>query len=366
VAIGFGVFLLATLAVVQRNLLGWLELDDPTARANLVAFDILPDQRADVEAAFSEHGAEAPLFVPIVTARLDAINDSAVTEIARDAGRQAQSWAMRREYRNTYRAEVTETERLLEGEWWDAPREEGSLPRISMELDVANDLRVGIGDRITWNVQGIRIETRIASLRSVEWARFDTNFFVVFEPGVLEDAPQSFVTVARVPDATARAQVQRQIVLRHPNISMIDLATIQATLERIVGRVALAVRLMAGVGLVAAAFVLFGAIAAARFQRARESALLRTLGATRGEIRQILFTEYVALGSLGAFIGVVLGAVAGWLVTTRSFDLPFRLPVLELILIWAGVAAFAALLGTANSRDALRDTPLAALRMAAE
>jgi putative ABC transport system permease protein len=233
-----------------------------------------------------------------------------------------------------------------------------------MEMGLAADLGVAPGDRITWDVQGVSIETRISSLRRVDWARFDTNFFVVFEPGVLDDAPQSFVTLAHVRDATARAAAQRELVLRHPNVSTIDLAAIQATLERIVGRVAFAIRLMALVTLAAGTIVLFGAISAARFQRVRESVLLRTLGATRAQVRRILLTEYIALGSLGGVVGTGLGAVAGWALITRIFHLPFQLPVVTLILAWFGVALFAGVLGMASSRDALRSTPLAALREA--
>jgi putative ABC transport system permease protein len=364
VAIGFGVFLLASLWVVQRNLLGWLALDGAAQKPNLVAFDIQSDQRADAEAILAAHGVSAPNFVPIVTARITKINDTPARELLETRARGIEPWTLRREYRNTYRAQLTDAEELVAGEWWESARQPSQLPRISMEMGLATDLGVGLGDRITWDVQGVPIETRISNLRRVDWARFDTNFFVVFEPGVLDSAPQSFVTLAHVREMTARAAAQRELVLRHPNVTTIDLAAVQATLERIVARVAFAIRIMALVTLAAGAIVLFGAISAARFQRVRESVLLRTLGATRSQIRRILLTEYIALGSLGGVVGTVLGALSGWALVTRLFHLPFRLPVITLILAWFGVALFAALLGIANSRDALRSTPLAALREA--
>src|SRR6185436_1881049 len=106
-----------------------------------------------------------------------------------------------------YRDTLVASEQLIAGEWWPAHARTASpgarggdavLPRISVEEELANELGVGIGDRLTWDVQGVMIETRIASLRKVKWARFEPNFFVVFEPGVLDNAPQTFVTLAHV------------------------------------------------------------------------------------------------------------------------------------------------------------------------
>jgi putative ABC transport system permease protein len=223
---------------------------------------------------------------------------------------------------------------------------------------------VKVGDRITWDVTGVPLESVITSVRTVEWARFETNFFFVFEPGALDHAPQSIVSLVRVANDTARAAAQREIVQRHANISVVDLATVQRSLQRIIDRVSTAVRIMAAFSVAGGALVLIGAIAASRFQRVRESALLRALGATRAQIRNILLVEYAALGALAALTGVALAAVAGWLLTRFLFELDFTLPGFALAVIWLLVTAAAALLGMLNSREALRDTPLAALREA--
>jgi putative ABC transport system permease protein len=110
--------------------------------------------------------------------------------------------------------------------------------------------------------------------------------------------------------------------------------------------------------------VLFGAIAASRFQRVRESALLRALGATRAQIRNVLLVEYAALGALAALTGVALGAVAGWLAMRFLFEMEFTLPLAALAGIWLAVTVAAAMIGMFNSREALRRTPIVALREA--
>jgi putative ABC transport system permease protein len=270
-------------------------------------------------------------------------------------------WAVRREYRHTYRAQPTSSEKIIEGKWWTGPHKPGYIPEISVEADLLKNLSARLGDRIVWDIQGVQIETIVTSVREVDWARFDTNFFVVFQPGVLETAPQTYVALVQVnPDSSSA--LQRDVSLAHANISAIDVGSVQRTLERIVGRVAFAIRFMALFSVIAGALVLLAALAAGRYQRIRESALLRVLGATRNQVRGMLLTEYIALGTLAGFAGVLLGGVAGWLLVRFTFKVEFRLPILALLLLWLAVAAMSALMGIYTSRDALAGTPLEVLR----
>ncbi|MGH7448122.1 MAG: ABC transporter permease, partial [Longimicrobiales bacterium] len=364
-ALGFGVFLVATLWVVQQNLLSWMQAEDGGPQPNLVFFDIQRDQIDTLRALFNAHADAPPDLVPIVPARLSAIEGRSVDQLLEERPRRVEPWALRREYRHTYRDSLTRTETVVEGDWFDrAAAAPPGVVRVSIEQNVARNLDVGIGDRITWDVTGISVESVVTNIRTVDWARFETNFFVVFEPGTLEQAPQSSVSLVTVENDTARATLQREVVQRYPNISVVDLATVQRTLRRIVDRVTFAIRFMAAFSLGAGALVLFGAIAASRFQRVRESALLRALGATRAQIRGILLVEYASLGALAGLTGVSLAALAGWLLTRLLFDMPYTLPLASLTLIWLLVSLSAAVLGMLNSREALRSTPLTALREA--
>ena len=360
-AIGFGVFLVATLYVVQRNLVEQFALDASPDRPNLVLFDIQVDQRDGVAALLRERGVHPGDPTPIVPARIARVNGRLPDSLT-------DRWATRREYRNTYRDTLVESEELVSGVWWQGPRHltPGTYPRISMEEEVARELGVGIGDRITWNVQGVEIETQIASIRRVAWARFAPNFFVVFEPGVLERAPQTFVTLTRIDDPTRRAELQRDVVLAYPNVSALDLTLVQRALDGVLSSVSLAVRFMALFSIGAGLVILIGALAASRFQRLREAVLLKTMGATGGQVRSIMLTEYVAWGSLAALIGVLLAGAAGWALVSQLFESACRLPLLELAGVWIVVCVLTAVVGLANSREALRGTPLGVLRELSE
>ncbi|MBI2537567.1 MAG: FtsX-like permease family protein [Gemmatimonadetes bacterium] len=381
-AVGFGIFLIATLYVAQRNLLDQLRLDTRPNRPNLVLFDIQKDQIEGTRAVLGERGIPLLQQTPIVTARLAAINGQTVQQLlAAPDGYRRSRWALRREYRNTYRDTLVATEELVAGAWWgartaaEAAAAAGAAGRtatssaasaasaaISVEQDLAQELGVTLGDRITWDVQGIQVETRVTSLRRVTWARFEPNFFVVFAPGVLEAAPHSFVVLTRVADHTARAEVQRDLVLRYSNIAAVDLTLLQETLDSVLGSVSLAIRFMALFSIVSGLLVLTGAIATTRFQRMRETVLLKTLGASQRQIIGITLTEYSALGALAGLTGVLLAGVAGWALMRFFFEVPFRLPSVPLGGLAVAAALITMVVGLANSWHVFGRTPLAVLR----
>src|SRR5690606_12859127 len=160
----------------------------------------------------------------------------------------------------------------------------GAVVDISIEEELSTDLGVGLGDEIVWDVQGVPLRSRVRSIRSVDWARFEPNFFVVFAPGPLERAPHSLVSLARIAVPALRGTLQRAVAERFPNVTSIDLTLLQAAIEQLVERVSLAIRFMAVFSLATGVLVLIGAVATSRYQRVREGALLKTLGATRSQV----------------------------------------------------------------------------------
>lgn len=363
-AIGFGAFLLGTLYLVEYNLLRQLRLTGGPARPNLVLFDIQPDQLSLVKRELESAGLPIIGPTPIVPMRIRSIKGRPVTAFLADTIRsregRSNAWAFRREYRSTFRDTIVASERVVQGRWWRAG--EASAGQISIEQDVARELGVGLGDEIVWDVQGIPVSSRIASVREVDWARFEPNFFVVFAPGTLEAAPRTFVTLTRVASAAERGRFQRALAERFPNLSTLDLSMLQEALERLVDRVALAIRFMALFSLAVGALVLVGALASSRYQRVREGALLRTLGATRRQVLGVIFTEYLALGLLAALVASVLAVAAGWAAARFLFEGPFSLPVLSLIALGSAIVSLTVVVGVSNSRDVVRRAPLEVLR----
>ena len=365
-ALGFGAFLLGALAVMQDNLLRHFSLDGGIGRPNLVFFDIQPDQLADVESRIRAAGFPMQPEVAIVPMRIRSVKGRSAREILsdttphRDDEDRIQPWAVRREYRSTYRDTVVGSERVVVGDW-PATAPPGTVP-VSLEAGIASDLQVTVRDTIVWDIQGVPVTSVVSSLREVSWARFEPNFFAVFPAGVLEEAPQSHVLLVRVDDPAAMGHLQREIVERHPNVTTIDLTSLQRTIEKIVGSVILAVRFMALFSLATGLVVLVSALATSRYQRVREAALLKTLGATRRQVTWVMVTEYAALGLLAALVATGLATLGGWAIMKWVFELPFTVP-------WAAFAALAAALvvlpvltGFWSTMDLFRRTPMEVLR----
>ncbi len=364
-ALGFGAFLISTLYLVQHNILRRFTTAAAESRGNVVFFDVQQDQAAGLDSIIRSRGNEVVQTAPVVTMRIAAINGKRITDmpVARERGGRA-GWAFRREFRSTFRDKPAASETIVVGKWFgaNALRAAQDTGEISLEEGIAKELIVKVGDIIIWNVQGVEIPTRITSLRKVVWTRFEPNFFVVFAPPVLRDAPRQYVLLTQVKDQQNVSPLQRAVVNRFPNISSIDLTSIKRTVDRIVGRVSLAIRFMALFSLAVAIPVLFSAVAATRRARVREGVLLRTLGATRGQIAKILLAEYSLLGVLGGLTGMLLSMAGGWAVVRYLFKMPFTLPFAPITGIAAVIVALTLLIGLLAGRDVFRETPIAALR----
>ena len=218
-----------------------------------------------------------------------------------------------------------------------------------------------LGDVITWDVQSVKVPSRLTSTREVNWSRFEPNFFAVFQPGALEAAPKQFVVLASVPRAQVPV-IQREAVRRYPNVSSIDLSLILETIMKIIDRVSLAVRFMAVFSLAMGIPVLFSAVAATRRARVREGVLLKTLGATRAQIGRILLAEYAALGVLGALTGMLLSFGGAWALQKWVFERPFDPAGAAAPVIALAMLALAVVIGVLSGRDVFRETPMGALR----
>ena len=370
-ALGFGVFLIGTLYQVQRNLLRSLNTRLDQARANVVFFDVQEPMLADVDSMIRASGHQIIETTPIIRMRIASINHKPLPRYApldstrdstTDSTRRRGGWAGNREYNSTYRDTLTAAERVTQGKWFATTHAAGTLPEVSVEASVAAQLRLRVGDTVTWDVQGVDVPTRVTSFREVQWANFQTNFFVVFSPDALTRAPKQFVVLADARDPASIARLQGAIVSRYPTISSIDLTLVRKTILDVIGKVTTAIRFLALLSLGLAIPVLFSAVSATRRQRLREGVLLKTLGATRQQIGRIMLSEYALLGGLGALAGVVLSTFGAWALIHWIFKSVFIPVLLPMLLVGLGMMALSITIGLLTSREVFAETPMAALR----
>ena len=361
-ALGFGAFLVSTLYLVQANLLKQFDVTAAQSKANLIFFDIQEDQREGLDSILEAQGQHALAYTPIVTMKVATINGRTPAQWAASQGIRADNWALRREFRSTFRDTLVATEKLVSGKWFGSAHLPDSLSELSLDQSPAQEMHVKLGDIITWDVQGVLVPSQLTSLREVNWGRFEPNFFAVFEPKALKDAPKTFATVAAVESDSTIALLQRSSVTRFPNISSMDLSLVRRTIGQIIEKVSVAVRFLALFSLAMGIPVLFSAVAATRRDRLREGVLLKTLGATRRQIGRILLSEYALLGALGAFAGMALSFLGAWGLVHFVFEGTFAPALLPAAMIAVAMMALAIAIGLLTSRDVFRETPMAALR----
>ena len=332
------------------------------ARPNLLFFDIQDDQFGPLQTLLKEQGAPSQANAPIVTMRLKSLKGRSVEEWLRDGTSEIPSWTLRREYRSTFRGGLNDTEVVTSGTFVGRATETDTVIPISLEEGLAKDLEMGLGDELEFDVQGVTVAARVTSLRRVEWRRMSPNFFVVFPEGVLEAAPKFYVVAAKAAGPAESARIQQAVVAAFPNVSALDLALVLQTLDGIFSKVQFVVQFMSLFTVATGVIVLAGAVATGRFQRMRETVLLRTLGASRAQLVQIQLVEYAVLGLLGALVGGGLAYGAGAALAVWVFKAPVILPVLPLVGAVGAVMMLTMVTGWLSGRGITRHPPLEVLR----
>lgn len=361
VSIGLGTALICTLFFIQGILLNRVSLAATDQQPNMVLFDIQSGQKDSVVNLAQQQGLPAEGTVPIVTMRLEAINNVTPETLRDDSTMKMQRWVFSREYRVTFRDSLTTSEKIKKGNWTGTAKEGGPI-YVSLEEDFAERNSIGIGDTMHFNVQGVVMPTIVGSLRSVDWNRMQTNFLVVFPKGVLEEAPQFHVLLTRVPSVEASARFQQAVVRQFPNISIIDLGLVLSILNDIMDKIGFVIRFMAGFSILTGLIVLIASVLISKYQRIQENVLLRTLGAQSRQVFIITALEYFILGAMAAATGILLAAGSSWALAEFMFETVFTPQLFPVLLVFIAVCMVTVAIGLFNSRSALQRPPLEILR----
>lgn len=359
-ALGFGSFLVSTMLLSERTLLNQIDLASTEGRPNLVFYDVQPAQVDSVESLIQ--AANLPVIdkVAMISMRISSINGRGIEEIREDSTLDY-SWAHRREYRSTYRDFLSESETVVSGAFDPVYEGSGRVP-ISVEQDVASQLGVEVGDSLGFNIQGVQFDTRISSIREVDWRQMQTNFFFVFPEGAINDAPAFHVVMSRTETEAESAAIQAEVVQSFTNVSSIDVSVVLSVFEAIFSRISFVVRFMALFSILTGLLVLSGAVLISRFQRIEESVLLKTLGASRKTVLRIMSVEYLVLGLAGAVTGVGLSLISGWAIAYFVFDSSLVVPFVPLAGIVFAVVVLTLIVGQLNSRGIYEKEALEVLR----
>ncbi|WP_194852688.1 ABC transporter permease [Nonlabens antarcticus] len=363
VAIGLGTFLISTLFFTKDILLAKTEIGQASDKANLITMDVQPEQLSEVVNSFKYSNLPVIDNIPIVTMRMHSINDQLVNNLRADSTAQIRGWILSHEFRTTYRDELIASEEVLEGKWIPSQNAEETI-QISISDNLAEDAKLSIGDPVVFNVQGVLMETIVGSIRKVDWANLQINFSIVFPEGVLEDAPQFNVLTTYAATEKESAGLQQDLVQKFPNVSIIDLRQVFTVVDDILNKVSWIINFMAFFSILTGIIVLIGSVRTSKYQRIKESVLLRTLGAKNKQILTITALEYLFLGILGSLVGILLALVSSFLLALFIFKEPFTPSVLPFLVFLPGISILVLAIGLSNIRSVLKSSPLEVLRKA--
>lgn len=362
-SIGLGTALITTLYFIQALLISQVEITTDNDRPNLMVFDIQSHQVEELAELTRSYDLPVLQQVPVVTMRIESINGLTLEDVVSDTteDNRRRSSPYRREWRVTYRDSLIESEKIVRGEMKN-PNNAEELPQVSLEDEYAKRNKIEIGDTIVWNVQGVPISTTLGSTREIDWERVQTNFLGLFPSGVLEQAPQFHVLITRVKDVEEGALFQREVVKNYPNVSVIDVGLILNTLDNILSKISFVIRFMALFSILTGLLVLVSSVILSKFQRIKESVLLRTMGASKRQIFSINSLEYFFLGSLASLSGIILSLLASWGLAYFTFNSTFIPDLLPIVLVYISITSITILIGLANSRGIVSKPPLEVLR----
>jgi len=360
-AIGVGTFLISTLYFTKDILLDQASLETNSNSPNMILLDIQTEQKEAIAKSITNNKLQVLDDIPIVTMRVQSLVGSPVNTIRKDTASRVKGWILDHEFRVTYRDSLIASESLEQGNWTTEVGKTDLVP-ISISDNFAKDADVNVGDQILFNVQGVLLNTVVGSIRTVDWSRMQLNFSIVFPSGVLEDAPQFRVLTTNVPNEEASAELQTELVRKFPNVSIIDLRQVLKVIEGLLNKISWIINFMAFFSILTGIIVLLGAVRTSKFQRIKESVLLRTIGARSEQILKILALEYMYLGVLGALSGILLSTISSQLLAWLVFDSPFIPSLIPFLVLFPGITLLVMLIGMANSISVIKSPPLEVLR----
>ncbi len=353
VALALGLMALLLLTVIRGDLVDAWRNSTPPDAPNRFVINIQPEQKADIEKRLVASGINNALLYPMIRGRLIRINDSVITgdTYVEDRARRL----VDREFNlSTMRAPPPQNQ-IVAGRWCDDGK-----PEASVEEGLAKTLHLKLGDTLRFDIGGQPVDATITSLRKLEWGSMRVNFFVILNPALMRDMPQTWITAFHLPDA--KAAFANELTRDYPNLTIVDIGSVIKQVQDVLDQVVAAVEFLFLFTLASGVLVLYAALVGSQDERIRESGLLRALGATRTQLSHSQWIEFALVGSLAGILAATGAAAIGWTLAKYVFSFEWNFnPLVWLIgLVVGATCAFVG--GWVGLRNVLKQPPLHTLR----
>ena len=317
VAFGLGLMVLMLLTLVRNDLMETWRDSLPADAPNQFLINIQPYEVPQMQQYLHDQGMAVPDFAPLVRARMTTINGQDVSQISFEDP-QGERWA-RRESNLSFGDTIQLGNELIEGRWWQPGTQDRE---VSVEVDFGRELGVKIGDELGFDIAGEAVTATVTSFRTVEWDTFQPNFFMFFSTATLQDFPATYITAlyAKAEDDQKLLELMRKF----PSVTVIDLEASLAQVRDVMDKASLAVQAVFLFTLVAGLAVLWAAVQSSRDERSFESAILRTLGASRSRVLAGVVVEFLAIGLLAGLLASIGANLAAWHLAVNVYELEYQ------------------------------------------
>ena len=357
-AFGCALMLLLVLTLVRTSLLTEWQKELPEGAPNHFLINIAPDEKEPIEAALRDHGIETNTLYPVVRGRIVGINAVDVNQHVQTAGDRSHAAPAASFDRNlTWAATIPDGNQVIAGAWW--AEDYAGDPLISLEQGWAARNGIGVGDKVQFLVQGQPVAARVASIRELNWNTMQPNFFIVFSPQALAAHSPTYMTSFFLP--RSGKLFLNELLREWPTITVIEIDSIIERIQNIMDQGAAALEIMLLLILIASVLVLLAGIQTSMEERARQQAIILTLGATHQLVMKSLLYEFFAMGAIAGLLAAAGTEVTAWALQTQVFELGYTPhPWLWAIAPVAGVVAVGGI-GAIATRNLIRVPPGATL-----
>ena len=358
-ALSVGLLALVLLVLLRTDLIESWRAATPPDAPNRFVINVQPDQGEAFRERLQGAGVQRYDWYPMIRGRLIAVNGKPVApdDYADDRARRL----VEREFNLSHAAQMPMHNTLVAGRW--TPDEADA---VSVEEGIAQTLGLALGDRLSFDIAGSVSESRITSLRKVDWSSMRANFFVMYPRAAMPDVPATYMAAFRAPEAAAANGFDNALSRDFPNITNVDVSASVAQVQRVLDQVVRAVEFLFGFTLAAGLVVLFAAVAATRESRAREFALMRAMGASGALLARVQRTELLGVGALAGLLASIAAMAVGWALARYAFDFTWRASPWVPLAGSAVGALLALAAGWWGLREVLRRPVVETLRRAAE
>jgi putative ABC transport system permease protein len=316
-ALSVGLLALVLLVLLRTDLIESWRAATPPDAPNRFVINVQPDQGEAFLARLQGAGVHRYDWYPMIRGRLVAVNGKPVSpdDYADDRARRL----VDREFNLSHAAQMPPHNTLVAGRW--TPDEAGV---VSVEEGIVQTLGLALGDRLSFDIAGSVSESRITSVRKVDWGSMRANFFVMYPRAAMPDVPATYMAAFRAPAAAAVNGFDNALSRDFPNITNVDVSASVAQVQQVLDQVVRAVEFLFGFTLAAGLVVLFAAVSATRESRAREFALMRAMGASGALLARVQRTELLGVGALAGLLASIAAMAVGWALARYAFDFTWR------------------------------------------